>query len=154
MGKINLELLILEVLEREIHEDNLFLTAGEISFRCNGICFEKGIMRKSSIVPYSIKIRMPGVRQRAFDKKLVVTSKRVKHIEVKNKGKRVQSNSLEIYGWKIADKDDKEYIIEDMEIRQLMSNGNRLSMDQLAKTAKKEGLIAPEDIPAILKISE
>lgn len=155
MSKINLESLILEVLERELHESNNFLTAGEIAFRCNGVCYEKGIMRKSPIVPYSIKMRMAMVRERAFEKKLIITSKRMKHFDVKNsRGKKIQTKSLEVYGWKIADKNDKEYVIGDMDIRRLMSDGNKSSLNRLAEIAEKKGLITPDDIPKLLELNK
>jgi len=152
MKKINLEHLLLEVLEQEFKGTNEFLTAGELAYRCNGLCYEKGIRRKSPIVPYSIKIRMHGVRQTALGMGLVITSKRMKHIkEEDKKGNPIREKSFEIFGWKIAGQDDQQYIIEDMEIRKLMSNGNEAGLKSIAETARTKGLISPEDVLALVE---
>lgn len=152
MARINLEHLIMEVLEREMNKGNQFLSAGEIAFRCTGVCYEKGIMRKSSIVGHSIKTRMPAVRQNALKEGRVITSKRVKHLEERDKrGNKVREKSLEVFGWKIADKDDKTFILEDMEIRRLLSNGNLEKLKVIEETAKERGLISPKDLPALLE---
>ena len=155
MSKINLEHLILEVLEQELKGTNEFLTAGELAYRCNGVCYEKKIRRKSPIVPYSIKIRIHGVRQTALDMGLVITCKRMKHIKEQTKsGKPVREKSLEIFGWKIADKDDEQFILADIEIRRMLSNGNMSGLRSIAETAKIKGLVSPSDVKELLELNE
>ncbi len=153
MNKLRLDELVLEALEQELHKDNRFLTASDIACECT-VMFHKNGIRKN-VQPVSIKNCMPKVRQKALDLGLVITSIRRKHIKVKKKkNNNKQSRSIEVYGWKIADLNDKKYIIADMDIRKLISNGNSTGLRKLAETAKKKGLIAPEDITAILELSE
>ena len=155
MNKINLEHLILEVLEQELKGVNEFLTAGELAYRCNGVCYEKAIRRKSPIVPHSIKTRMHGVRQTALNMGLVITCKRMKHIkEETKKGKPVREKSLEVFGWKIADKSDEQFILEDIEIRRMLSNGNASGLRSIAETAKMKGLVSPSDVKELLDFNK
>ncbi len=142
MKRINLEYLILEVLENEIENDNEFLSAGEIAYRCGGLLYTKGKRRRAPITTVMVKTRMSSVKQRALETGFVVTSIRMKH--TKNGGK-----SLKVLGWKIADDNDKRYVIADIEINQFMRNGHGDSIQRVSGIAKKKGILSPNDIPQL-----
>ena len=139
MAKINLEYLILEVLENELSNDNDFLSAGEIAYRCNGLCYERKERRKYPIVGRMIKIRMCSVKKTAIQNEFVVTSRRLKH--TKNGGK-----SNEVLGWKIADEADKPFVLADMEVNKFLANGHTDSMKRVIEIGKRKGLLSPNDV--------
>ena len=155
--KIALEHLILEVLEKELYNGDDFLTDSEIAYYTNGISYEKGFARIAPIQPKSVRDRMPKVREIADNKGMTIIAKRVKdevitvkvyNPETKKKEIQVKKNdskSLKVIGWKIAGKNDQDYIKNELELRETMRNGIENSRAKIERTATKKGLLAPKE---------
>jgi len=137
-NKIALEYLILEVLEKELRENDNFLSDSEIAYRVNGISYEKKINRRAPVISKSVKDRMPKVREIADLKGMTIIADRIP-------SKMDGCTGLRINGWKIASKNDADYIQKELKIRELLRNGYQTSINKITKTATEKGLIVSKE---------
>jgi hypothetical protein len=140
--KIALETLILEVLSQELTAEHMFLTESQIAYRCNGLSYAKNLPRKAPIVGKSVRDRMPKVREIADEKGMTIVADRIKSHSDEKTG-------LKILGWRIAGEDDAKYILNELEIRRTLGNGNIRNSDKIETTALRKGLIAKQGVPQL-----
>lgn len=155
--KTPLETLILGVLEKELNNGDNFLNDSQIARRATGLSCQYNDGRESPIMAKSVRDRMPRVREIADEKGMTIIALRVKDLKeparddhgkkiidpVTKKAKLVSTGSknLKVVGWKIASKDNEDYIKNELELRINMRNGFEESRIKIDGTAKKKGLL-------------
>lgn len=165
--KIPLETLILEVLEKELNNGDNFLNDPQIARRATGLSCQFDDGRESPITGKSVRDRMPNVREIADGKGMTIIALRVKDLKEPAKDangrkiidpvtKKVKliatgSKNLKVVGWKIASKNNEDYIKNELELRINMRNGFEESRLKINSTAKKKGLLPSDELP---KLSE
>ena len=153
MCKIKLVDVVYDAIDLEFNGDKQTLTATEIAADCTVLYKELGIRR--SVQRQSVINCMPEVRKMAIAKGQVVISIRYKHVVFKGNSRKIStSKSLKVYGYRIAGEDDKELIMEDMDIRRILCNGNNKSLHTLAQAAKLKGLFSPEEAIALIELEK
>lgn len=163
--KIPLETLILDVLEKELNNGDNFLNDSQIARRATGLSCQLDDGRESPIAAKSVRDRMPRVREVADEKGMTIIALRIKDLKepakdsngrkiidpVTKKTKLVSTNSksLKVVGWKIASKNNEDYIINELELRTTMRNGFEENRIKISSTAKKKGLLPPNELPQL-----
>jgi len=165
-GKIPLETLILEVFEKELNNGDNFLNDSQIARRATGLSCQLDDGRESPITPKSIRDRMPKVREVADENGMTIIALRVKNLlipeidkethkkiidPITRKPKLVSNGkkNLKIVGWKIASKNNENYIKDELDLRKNMSKGFEESRLKINGTAKKKGLLPPDELPQL-----
>jgi len=163
--KIPLETLILEVLEKELGNGDNFLNDSQIARRTTALSCQYDDGRESPIMAKSVRDRMPRVREIADEKGMTIIALRVKDLKEPAKdehGKKIKdpvtgkyklvptgSKNLKVVGWKIASKNNEDYIINELELRINMRNGFEGSRIKIEKSAKNKGLLPSEELPQL-----